>query len=99
MISGKLIFTYGAETDIKESYLWYETYRQTLGDKFVNEIDALSVRIQKNPDKFPEVLKGIRKANLKKFPFSAFFVISSEDVFVIAIFHNSRNPQIWKNRT
>ncbi|MBL7137930.1 MAG: type II toxin-antitoxin system RelE/ParE family toxin [Bacteroidales bacterium] len=99
MTAGKVIYTSGAEADIKESYIWYEAQQSGLGDKFLHEIDTHAIRILKNPDHFPEVLQNIHKANFIKFPFSIFFVISKRDIYVIAIFHNSRNPQIWKNRT
>lgn len=94
----KLIFTSGAESDLKESLLWYEAQKSGLGSRFVDEIDSLASRIRKNPDHFPEVLQNIHKANLKRFPYSVFFVLSTGDIYVIAILHNSRNPQIWKDR-
>lgn len=99
MTAGKLIFTSGSEADIKESFIWYETQLPGAGDKFVDEVNSVAVRILKHPGHFPEVLQNIHKANLKEFPFSVFFVIFTSDIYVIAIFHNSRNPQIWKNRT
>lgn len=74
MTAGKLIFTSGAEADIKESYIWYESQQPGLGEKFVDEIDYLATRMLKDHGHFPEVLQNIRKANLKKFPFSVFFV-------------------------
>lgn len=89
MTAGKLIFTSGAEADFKESFIWYETQHHGLGDKFVDEIDSLALRILKNPGHFPQILQNIHKANLKKFPFSIFFVISTSDIYVIAVFHNS----------
>ena len=95
MTASKLIFTYGAEADIRESIIWYDSQQLGFGNKFIDEIDSLSIRILKNPDHFPEVLQNIHKANLQKFPFSVFFVISKNEIYVIAIFHNSRNPQIW----
>ena len=95
----KLIFTSGAEADLKESVIWYESQRIGLGDDFVNEIDAVAIRILKNPRQFPIVLQNIHKANLKNFPFNVFFVISDNSVYVIAIFHNSRDPKIWESRT
>lgn len=99
VITRRLIFTPGAEADIKESVVWYDSQKTGLGDKFVDEIDSISIRILKNPDQFPEVLPKIHKAILKKFPFSIFFVFSNIGIHVIAVFHNSRSPQIWKNRT
>ena len=69
-----------------------------MGDEFLNEIDKLQNQINSNPKQFPKVRNDIRKAVLKRFPYSIFFVVTDKKISVIAVFHNSRNPIVWQKR-
>jgi hypothetical protein len=51
-----------------------------------------------NPRQFPTVLKNVRRALLRRFPYSLFFVIEDEALTVIACFHASRDPSHWQKR-
>ena len=92
------MFTKNAEYDIRESVIWYNSQQKGLGHKLIEEVGNLSKRILENPLQFPKVLDSIYKANIKRFPFSLFYVISDNKIFVIAVFHQSRNPLIWQRR-
>jgi len=56
------------------------------------------VKIGKNPTAYPVVHNHVRKSVLKRFPFVVYFRIKEVIIQVIAIFHTSRNPEIWKDR-
>ena len=94
----KLIINPFAEIDMKVAKEWYDFQKELLGDKFIEEAEIVLSRIITNPFQFPETLKDIRKANLNRFPFSIYFTISKSIIIVFAVFHNKRNPVIWKNR-
>jgi len=51
-----------------------------------------------NPRQFPVVYKNVRRALLRRFPYSLFFVLEDDALFVIAIFHASRDPSHWQRR-
>jgi len=94
----QLTFLRAAINDIRHSRLWYNSQKDHLGDEFLNEIDKLQNQIKSNPKKFPKVRNDIRKAVLKRFPYSIFFVVTDKKISVIAVFHNSRNPIVWQKR-
>jgi hypothetical protein len=98
LIINKINFTKNAENDMRESIIWYNTQQKDLGQKFIEEVGKLTNRMLENPFTFPKVLKSIHKANLTRFPFTLFYVISDNEIFVLAVFHQSRNPMIWKRR-
>jgi hypothetical protein len=77
---------------------WYEIQQENLGNEFLEETEQILIQITKNPFQFPKSQKTIRKAVMKRFPFSIFFTMHKNLVIVFAIFHNSRNPIVWKNR-
>jgi hypothetical protein len=56
-------------------------------------------RLAVNPFQFPIVAVDIRRTLLRGFPYSLFFRLVGDDVFVIACFHSSRDPQVWRGRT
>jgi hypothetical protein len=40
----------------------------------------------------------LRRARLKKFPYSLFFLIEDDTITVVACFHSSRDPRQWQSR-
>jgi len=62
-------------------------------------MEALIERMSANPRQFPVVFKDVRRALLRRFPYSLFFVMEGETLLVIACFHASRDPAQWQKRT
>jgi toxin ParE1/3/4 len=87
-----------AQTDISEAIRWYETRETGLGFRFLREIRTSLELIAKTPFRFPTVGEGVRRSLLKRFPYSAYFMLEDESVVVIAVLHQHRYPQTWKER-
>jgi plasmid stabilization system protein ParE len=87
----------GAQADIREAALWYESRRRGLGSEFTLRFDVFVERIAENPLQFPEVGNGIRRALLRRFPYAIYFVVATCPV-VIAVLHQHRHPAMWKQR-
>lgn len=87
-----------ARLEFIEAFDWYEVRAPGLGTAFERETDRQVARIAENPMQFPIIMADIRRARLRRFPYSLFYRISDEAVFVIACFHASRNPQVWQSR-
>lgn len=98
MSSYKLIIHPFAEIDLQVATKWYNTQKNKLGNEFIYEDDITLSRVVANPRQFPKIFKQIRCANVSRFPFSIFFVIKKNVINAFAIFHQSRNPVIWKDR-
>lgn len=79
-----------------EAQDWYEGEATGLGRRFRQAIDALIDRMIDNPRRFPIVFKNIRRALLRRFPYSLFFVVEEDALIVIACFHASRDPSLCK---
>ena len=77
---------------------WYERQQAGLGVKFANRVQAVFDRILATPEMHAEVYRDVRKALLRQFPYSVYYRIRSDRVVVLAVFHNKRNPDIWKSR-
>lgn len=95
----RVIFTQAARLELIEAQDWYEGEAPGLGRRFREAIDHLTERMSANPRQFPVVFKDVRRALLRRFPYSLFFVIEGETLLVIACFHASRDPAQWQKRT
>jgi plasmid stabilization system protein ParE len=92
-------FTQAAREELIEAQDWYEGEATGLGRRFRQAIDALIERMSDNPRQFPIVFKNVRRALLRRFPYSLFFVVEDDALIVIACFHASRDPSHWQERT
>lgn len=86
--------------DLREAKAWYEAEQPGLGEDFALEVDAYLNTIRERPKSFRIIVQNIRSARLKKFKrYSILYeIISEETLYVYAVFHASRDPQIWERR-
>jgi plasmid stabilization system protein ParE len=94
-----VVFIQAAREELIDAQDWYEGEAVGLGRRFRQAIDSLIERMIDNPRQFPIVLKNVRRALLRRFPYSLFFVAEDEVLIVIACFHASRDPSHWQKRT
>ena len=87
-----------AAAEIETAYRWYERERKGLGSEFLEALQKMVNAIAENPERFPTVRKDIRRAVLRRFPYSIFYRVVSGHVVVIACFHGKRNPRVWSSR-
>ncbi|MBJ7413349.1 MAG: type II toxin-antitoxin system RelE/ParE family toxin [Phenylobacterium sp.] len=77
---------------------WYEQASPGLGRAFRNEVDREIGRILENPRRFPAILRDVRRARLRRFPYGLFFREREGSILLIACFHGSRDPLTWTAR-
>jgi toxin ParE1/3/4 len=75
---------------------WYESKRAGLGLEFFSSIESSFSIIQKTPFLFAIKIKNVRCAFVPHFPYGIFYFIDNDRIVVIAVFHLSRNPRLWK---
>jgi plasmid stabilization system protein ParE len=88
-----------ARAELIKAQDWYEGEATGLGRRFRQAIDVLAERLSANPRQFPVIFKNVRRALLRRFPYSLFFVVEDETLLVIACFHASRDPLRCQERT
>ena len=94
-----VFFLPAARLELIEAQDWYERQAAGLGPHFGAEVDYQVSRIADNPLQFPEMLPGVRRARLRRLPYGLFFRASPDAIHVIACFHSSRDPVIWRSRS
>ena len=93
-----IVFGSVVESDLTETYDYYETQIEGLGSEFLLAVEATINSVKRNPLHFQKVYKNKRKANLKRFPFGVFYVLSTEYIIILAVIHLTRDPKTWKSR-
>lgn len=94
----KIIVQPEAEAEAQDSFSWYESEKQGLGEEFFSQFRATLEAISHNPEQYPPIKRDIRRALLVRFPFAVFYVVQGDAVKVLAVFHSSRNPNEWRKR-
>jgi plasmid stabilization system protein ParE len=94
----KIELSEDAESDFEKSYEYYLGENSKVADLFYKKIDYCLHTIKQNPYSYSVAYKHIRKYIVKKYPFVIYYIIEDSIVRVVAIFHSSRNPEIWNER-
>ena len=87
-----------AQLDIEEVASWYESRRTGLGEEFTAQLDQLFQRIAAGPFQFPVVDQDVRRGLLHRFPYAVYFATGEATIAVIAVLHQHRHPDTWRQR-
>jgi len=91
----RLKFSARALREIGESREWYESQSPGLGDEFIAAIELQLKRLEQAPLLYAEVIPGVRRALLPRFPHGLFYAMQGDLVHVLAVLHGARNPAGW----
>ena len=92
------ILSPGAEADFDSASRWYQRIDPSLAFRFTLETFRTLRRIMMFPYQFPIIKSTTRRAILKRFPYSIFFILKKDGPFVIAVVHQRRSDTIWTAR-
>lgn len=93
----KLKIDTDALNDIQETFEWYELKLKGLGLRYKTQAKKQINSLKKDPYLFSIKYNEIRCRKIEKFPFLIHYLINenTKTVTVFAVFHTSRNPEIW----
>lgn len=87
-----------AVTDVVEARRWYEEQEHGLGDIFADSLEEIVDRIKSMPRMYQEVLPGVRRGKLRRFPYLVYYRVLTDRVEILAVLHGSRDPKLWRER-
>ena len=87
-----------AEVELWEAVDWYDAQKPDLGKAFARAIQNTVLAIGENPERFPFIHAKKQKAVIIGYPFVVIFEVGANSIFVLTIFHTSRDPKNWKER-
>ena len=94
----RLVVRPQAEIDVADAVAWYEDQRAGLGNQLPDEIESVLERVVHSPFQFPQIRDEVRRALLRRFPYSVYFCVSHQTVDIIAVLHQHRDPRTWQTR-
>lgn len=95
----RVLLTAAARADLDDALTWYADHAPEMLPQFRDALRVVVERIETNPRQFPPSPRQTRRALLRRFPYLVIFREQSEAVYVVAVFHTSRDPRIWRERT
>ena len=87
-----------AEDELLNEIGYLELRVPGLGRRFYAEVQRAEKHLSEFPGSGSEVQPGIRKQNLRKFPFSLIYSIEKDGLLVLAVAHQRRRPRYWLPR-
>jgi hypothetical protein len=77
---------------------YYDTVDLNLGDDFLEEIDECISRILMFPLAWTKLRGSVRACRTHRFPYSLVYDLEEEQVFILAVMHQNREPNYWVGR-
>jgi plasmid stabilization system protein ParE len=87
-----------AEADVEGVLAWYRERGHDLGDQFLQALGQCFETIERAPLAFAIVHRDLRRALLRRFPYCVFYLVSEQEIVVLACLHGHRDPEAWKSR-
>ena len=72
--------------------------RRVAEKEFRATVEEYFQRILENPEWFPKVRGEVRRAVVRRFPFAIHFLVETDRIVILSVFHTSRNPEQLKTR-
>ena len=94
----RLKFSARALHEIGEAQEWYELQSQGLGEEFIAATELQLRRLEQAPLLYAEVIAGVRRAFLPRFPYGLYYAVQGDLIHVLAVIHDARNPKRWPKR-
>jgi plasmid stabilization system protein ParE len=84
--------------DVSEILRHYDRITPRLGDEFWAELMRLVELITAKPERFHFADRGLRRANMRRFPYHLLFRETVNGVRVIVVRHDRRHPNYGTGR-
>lgn len=92
------VFRPEARDEYDRAFAWYEGQRMGLGLEFEVEVELIVAEIAAHPKRYPVVLRDIREAPVRRFPYCVYYRVRQGRLIVLSVFHTSRDPGEWQSR-
>ncbi|HMD84471.1 MAG TPA: type II toxin-antitoxin system RelE/ParE family toxin [Terriglobia bacterium] len=91
-------YHHAAEDELLTEIGYLEVRVSGLGRRFYAEVRKVENFLALFPKSAREVIPGIRKHPLRKFPFSLVYSIEKDCLLILAVAHHRRRPGYWIGR-
>lgn len=94
----KLVFLEIVQEELAEIKRFYNRQQKGLGDTFQREAEFAAKHILERPLAWQVEIEPARRFVLNQFPYKMVYWVSSDQLVVVAIMHQHRQPDYWIDR-
>jgi plasmid stabilization system protein ParE len=94
----RLTFLTIAREELAEIKRFYNRQQQGLGDAFKREAEAAANHILERPLAWQVEIEPARRFLLNRFPYKMVYLVRADQIVVLAIMHQHRQPDYWVDR-
>lgn len=87
-----------ARLDIERAAAWYGVESSGLAERFLGSVEGVFRALADSPARYTEVIPGVRRALMPRFPYSVYFQMVDEDVVVLAVLHQRMSAATTRDR-
>jgi len=85
-----------AQQELDAAFGWYLERSPAAARAFLDEIDNAIVSVSRHPEAWPRHISGTRRRPCRVFPFSVVFSVGQDRIDIVAIAHDKRRPDYWR---
>lgn len=93
-----LILHCEANVELVAAAKYYQCQSPELARDFLHAYRAAQDAVQQQPDRFSFLLPPVRKCRIARFPYKLIYEELPDCIHLLALAHDSRDPDYWKNR-
>lgn len=94
----KARFHHIALEELAEAVSYYKKIDRDLGMRFRTLVRSMVADIKWAPLEGSIYIDDVRRRVLAGFPYVVFYIPYEKEVFIVAIMHTSREPDVWLDR-
>jgi plasmid stabilization system protein ParE len=87
-----VVILIGAQSDIFDAYLYYDSLDDGLGELFARQVDHALERVSDFPEIGASFMGRIRRLLVPRFPFGLFYTIEGDRIIVQAVLDLRQSP-------
>jgi plasmid stabilization system protein ParE len=87
-----------AVDEARDARIYYDEQRAGLGARFARELAATVRRMRELPLAWSEVDPPVRRALVNRFPYLLHYVLESDTILILGVYHAKRRPISWRDR-
>ena len=91
-------FLLPAEEEMTEASVFYEAASPDLGADFLDDVQRGVDVVRAHPAIGQSAGSSLRRILLHRFPFSLIYAVEADDLVIVAVAHQRRQPDYWRER-
>jgi plasmid stabilization system protein ParE len=94
----QVVYHREAQDELIAQAQFYEHRQPGLGASFLAAVDSAIERIVEQSTGMAIVEEDVRRCPVARFPFDVYFRVLDEEIRILVIMHERRDPNYWKHR-